>query len=137
MGALRATAGQASDGTEKEQIIKEIGYVPTVFYVCGDIDRAVDYCDRVHSELDDERRIVTKFNRVHFAVEREYHTPTLDKVGKAALRTELEAILNSPAVQGLSDQASVLDIAGLLKIAFADSVSDARLEASSVMLIEG
>ena len=78
---LRATSKRSI-----KKIIKEIGYVPTVFYICGDLDRAIDYCDRVYSKLDDERKTITKFNLVHFAIEREDHTPTLDDKGKACLR---------------------------------------------------
>ena len=121
----------APDANAKDDISNEISHVPTAFYVIGDIDRAIDYCDRIATSsgfvsLAERRKTILKFNRAHFSVEREYHTPTLDAVGRRALRSELETVLESPDVKALDDRASTLDTEGLLKIAFGDTLTEVR-----------
>jgi len=103
-----------------------------MFYVIGDIDRAIDYSGRLLTDpnfnaLSDEDRMFIDFNIASFLVEREYHSPTRDSHTRAQLCAEIDAILNSEPLSSQNDIASsVLDTRGLAKITFASTKEQAR-----------
>jgi hypothetical protein len=116
----------------KEIEEREISSVPLLYYVIGDIDRAIEYAehlttDPAFSVLSEESRSKLKFNRATFLIEREYHHPTKNAEMKARLKAEIEEILNLPEVMVIANSdSSMLDTKGLLKITFADRQDPVR-----------
>ena len=126
---LSSAAGLLQAGKIAE---KEIGSVPLLYYVIGDIDRAVEYAeylvaDPEFSALSKRTKAINNFNRATFLVEREYHHPTQNSAIKAKLRAEIEEILaHSDMAVMPNAESSILDTRGLLRITFAQSQDEVR-----------
>ena len=114
---------------------KEIGSVPLVYYVIGDIDRAIEYAEHLNSDpafsdLSKRARTNIDFNRATFLIEREYHHPTKNQAMKDGLRQEIEKVLRNPDLRSMSAtldvESSIEDTMGLLKITFARTQDEAR-----------
>jgi len=111
---------------------REISAVPLMFYVIGDLDRAIDYATEIVNGrvpgVSEDRKARIDFNRVTFLAEREYHFPTSDQVGRERLRADIEAVLKSERVRALENIAADLrDTEGFVKITFAQTKDDVRL----------
>jgi ppGpp synthetase/RelA/SpoT-type nucleotidyltranferase len=112
---------------------KEIASVPLMYYVIGDLDRAIECAEYLNSApafatLSDVKKALIEFNRATFLCEREYHRPTQNSAMKASLRAEIEAILASPTLQLVPNvESSIKDTQGLAKIAFAETQDEVRL----------
>lgn len=112
---------------------KEISAVPLMFYVTGDLERAIDYSVEIldgptFARLSRERRAKLNFNLATFMIEREYHAPTLHPGSHAQLKREVEAKLSGPSLKKMRSgmESEFRDTEGLLKIAFADTKEQAR-----------
>ncbi len=120
--------------TESDFDEREISAVPLMFYVIGDLDRAIDYSvdileDPAFASLSDSRKARINFNRATFMIEREYHLPTMDKRAQDRLKREIEEILARPSVVALNKAniSEMRDTEGMLKITFAATKEEARL----------
>jgi ppGpp synthetase/RelA/SpoT-type nucleotidyltranferase len=112
---------------------KEISAVPLMFYVIGDLERAIDYTTDIFegatfARLTAGRKARLDFNRATFMIEREYHFPTTDPPSRRQLKREILKMLSAPALVKLrrKGESEFRDTEGLLKIAFADNKDDAR-----------
>lgn len=110
---------------------REIGAVPLMFYVIGDLDRAIDYShrlvnDSVFDVLPPAQRLLADFNRISFITEREYHTPTADEATRIKLRKEIESVLTRIMELQETEISSTLDTQGLVKITFAQTKEEVR-----------
>ncbi|MDB5575485.1 MAG: hypothetical protein JWR80_661 [Bradyrhizobium sp.] len=111
---------------------KEIGSVPLMYYVIGDLDRAIECAeylcaDPAFSLLSKRGRANMDFNRATFLIEREYHQPTQNAAMRAKLKTEIEELLAHPDLGVVPNaDSSILDTVGLLKITFAQTQEEAR-----------
>lgn len=111
---------------------REISGVPMMFYVIGDLDRAIDWASELLTEptaslFNDERKNRIDFNRVAFMTEREYHFPTANQAVRQRLKSEIKAVLDRPAVRAIQGlQSSLLDTEGLMKITFAEDTDQVR-----------
>lgn len=112
----------------------EIRAVPLVFYVIGDLDSAIEYCERIEAdtvatEMDPADLIALRFNRVTFLIEREYHTPTRLASERATIEREVLSFLENPEVHnhpGRTFKSDLMDTQGLAMITFAKTSKDAR-----------
>ncbi|TFF19830.1 hypothetical protein E3C22_19345 [Jiella endophytica] len=110
----------------------EIIAVPLMFYVLGDIDRAVDISerlldDREFASISDKTRKKIKFNRMSFLVEKEYHVPTQHPEARRAIRAEVECVLSEFDDDEFDEvKAAVVDTRGLMRIAFGETQREVR-----------
>lgn len=111
---------------------REISGVPLMFYVIGDLDRAIDWASELLMEpkvslFSEERKNRMDFNRTAFMIEREYHAPTVNEAVRLKLKTDILEVLNRPALRDIDGlQSSLLDTEGLMKITFAGSTDEVR-----------
>ena len=111
---------------------REISGIPMMFYVIGDLDRAIDWASELLAQptvslFSDERKNRIDFNRVTFMIEREYHIPTINQAVRQNLKREIENVLSRPALREIEGlQSSLLDTEGLMKITFAENTDQAR-----------
>lgn len=105
---------------------REVSFVPLMFYVIGDLDRSIEYCelltaDTRFSRIKKDTKTILKFNRVAFLVEREYHLPTSHAASRNRIKADIEQTLRSADVRGMAEIGpAVLDTVGLKEITFAE-----------------
>jgi len=112
----------------------EVRAVPLVFYVIGDLDGAIEYCqqiegDAAYAKMDPPDRLSLEFNRITFMIEREYHTPTQLKSERTAIEAEITAFFAKPALgdhPGKTFASDLMDTEGLAMITFATTSREAR-----------
>lgn len=111
---------------------REIAAVPLMFYVFGDLERAIDYASRLlhdpsFATMPSATRDYVEFNRACFMVEREYHAPTRDEPRRMELRAEVDRVLDARYRSASDDdKSSVLDSIGFAKITFARTREEVR-----------
>ena len=111
---------------------REIRSVPLMYYVIGDLDRAIEYAeylaaDSNFSALSEETKQKLAFNRATFMIEREYHLPTRHASIRGKLKAEIENLLATSELHlKPTREASILDTRGLLKITFAETQDEVR-----------
>jgi ppGpp synthetase/RelA/SpoT-type nucleotidyltranferase len=114
---------------------KEIGSVPLLYYVIGDLDRAIEYAeylnaDPAFSALSKGAKMNIAFNRANYLIEREYHQPTKNPAMRQALKAQIGKVLRNPRLGSMSTatkpDSSIEDTRGLMKITFATNQDDAR-----------
>jgi len=111
---------------------EEVGAVPLMLYVMGELDLAIDYSDQILADsnfncLDADRRVSIAFNRSNFLVEREYHYPSADKSQRDQIKSEALATaqdIETADVPGA--EAGAADLRGLVAITFADTMDEVR-----------
>lgn len=113
---------------------REISAVPLMYYVIGDLDRAIDSSAEIlgaaaFANLSDRRKGRINFNRATFMIEREYHLPTTDQRARERLKRDIEGILAVPSVVAIKGETAseMLDTEGMRKITFAATKEEARL----------
>jgi hypothetical protein len=119
--------------TDKKIWEGEISAVPIVFYVIGDLDRAID-CASTIRENSQFKAILTPirlagidFNQATFLIEREYHFPTHHATIRAELRKRIDDLLGAPELRAAKEmESSLLDTEGLAKITFAETKDQVR-----------
>lgn len=112
----------------------EVRAVPLVFYIIGDLDGAIEYCEQIEADpayntMSAPDRLSLEFNRITFMIEREYHTPTQLKSERDSIENEITAFFAKPALRthpGKTFESDLMDTEGLAMITFATTSKVAR-----------
>lgn len=107
----------------------EVTAVPLIYYVLGELDRAIDQSVRIRQDfsnlLPEPNLARLHFNWAVYIVEREYHNPSKNTPERNALREQLYAAAEHPVMKGDPELAvSVTDFKGALAIAFATTTEE-------------
>lgn len=125
---LQYAEGNPDDADITQSLLENL---PSVFYVAGDLKRAVDYTEHLAggllSHLDEAGQAELTFNRASFLLEIEHLRPSRGPTVRDALEAEVANALGHPALDDKGPMASaIMDSRGLFKIVFGKTPGEVR-----------